>query len=78
MKYSLFEAVDQRGDKTMLWLHDPANNRVALFCKKTAPSRVKRLTAVAPDGITWEHRNKWIDHAVIAKAKLIDSWEFSS
>lgn len=77
MKYSLYEAVDTRDNKPMLWLHDRSKHRVALFFVKTAPSRIKQRTAAAPEGIIWEHRNKWIDHAMVAKAKLIAEWEFN-
>ena len=30
MKYALYEAVDTRDNKPMLWLHDRSNHRVAL------------------------------------------------
>ncbi|MGL5904214.1 MAG: hypothetical protein ACRCZO_16145 [Cetobacterium sp.] len=53
MKYALYEAVDNRDGKPMLWLHDTVNHRVALFFVKTAPSRIKQRTAAAPEGITW-------------------------
>lgn len=78
MKYSLYSAVDTRDDKPVLWLHDYAKNRVALFHVKTAPSRIKHLTAVAPEGITWEHRNTWLTHASVAGAAHLGDWEMNS
>ncbi|HGH4724211.1 TPA: hypothetical protein ACJIW3_004501 [Enterobacter hormaechei] len=78
MKYALYEAVDTRDNKPMLWLHDRSNHRVALFFVKTAPSRIKQRTAAAPEGITWESRYAWLKYADGNTEKLIDSWEFSS
>ena len=78
MKYALYEAVDTRDNKPMLWLHDYTKNRVALFHVKTAPSRIKHLTAVAPEGITWEPDTTMVVHAKMGEAVHIDSWEFSS
>ncbi len=76
MKYALYEAVDNRDGKPMLWLHDTVNHRVAVFFIKTAPSRIKQRTAAAPEGITWEPDTTVILH--MGAGKLIDSWEFSS
>lgn len=78
MKYSLYSAVDTRDDKPVLWLHDYAKNRVALFHVKTEPSHIKHLTAVAPEGITWYSEYEWNYKADKSTAKLIDSWGFSS
>lgn len=78
MKYSLYEAVDTRDNKPMLWLHDRSNHRVALFFVKTAPSRIKQRTAAAPEGITWEPDIVLTYYAKMGEAKHIDSWEFSS
>lgn len=78
MKYSLYEAVDTRDNKPMLWLHDRSNHRVALFFVKTAPSRIKQRTAAAPEGITWEPEQIMLNYASFGISKLIDSWEFSS
>jgi hypothetical protein len=77
MKYSLYEAVDTRDNKPMLWLHDRSNHRVALFFVKTAPSRIKQRTAAAPEGITWEPDTTMIVHAKIGEAVHIDSWGFN-
>ncbi|EIC4908533.1 hypothetical protein K9001_004536 [Salmonella enterica] len=78
MKYALYEAVDNRDGKPMLWLHDTANHRVAVFFIKTAPSRIKQRTASAPEGIVWEDRYAWLKHADGNTEKLIDSWSFQS
>lgn len=77
MKYALYEVVDNRDGKPMLWLHDRSNHRVALFFVKTAPSRIKRRTAAAPEGITWEPDTTMIVHAKMGEAVHIDSWEFN-
>lgn len=74
MKYALYEAIDTRDNKPMLWLHDRSNHRVALFFVKTAPSRIKQRTAAAPEGITWDPA-EMILH--MGAGKLIDSWEFN-
>ena len=78
MKYALYEAVDTRDNKPMLWLHDRSNHRVALFFVKTAPSRIKQRTAAAPEGITWYSEYEWDYKADKDTVKLIDEWEFSS
>ena len=77
MKYALYEAVDTRDNKPMLWLHDRSNHRVALFFVKTAPSRIKQRTAAAPEGIVWETTEAWYLHAALGGARLVDSWEFN-
>ncbi|KAF2282297.1 hypothetical protein GH714_044141 [Hevea brasiliensis] len=58
MKFQLYQATDNRDGKPMLWLHDKENHRVALFCPKWAPSRIKQYTK-RPDSITWEMRPSW-------------------
>lgn len=78
MKYALYEAVDTRDNKPMLWLHDIIGGRVALFHIKTAPSRIKQRTAAAPDGIYWAPDLVLTAYAKMGEAKHIDSWEFSS
>lgn len=78
MKYALYEAVDTRDNKPMLWLHDHSNHRVALFFVKTAPSRIKQRTAAAPESITWEPDLVLTAYAKMGEAAHIDSWEFSS
>lgn len=78
MKYSLYEAVDNRDHKPMLWLHDRSNHRVALFFVKTAPSRIKQRTAAAPEGITWEPDLVLTAYASMGEATHIDSWSFQS
>lgn len=78
MKYALYEAVDTRDNKLMLWLHDRSNQRVALFFVKTAPSRIKQRTAAAPEGITWEPDLVLTAYAKMGEANHIDSWGFSS
>lgn len=77
MKYALYEAVDTRDNKPMLWLHDRSNHRVALFFVKTAPSRIKQRTAAAPEGITWEPEQAMLNYASFGSSKLVDSWEFN-
>ncbi|QHJ79731.1 MAG: hypothetical protein [Caudoviricetes sp.] len=78
MKYALYEAVDNRDGKPMLWLHDTVNHRVAVFFIKTAPSRIKQRTAVAPEGIVWEPEATMLVHAHLGDAKHLDAWEFQS
>lgn len=77
MKYALYEAVDTRDNKPMLWLHDIIGGRVALFHIKTAPSRIKQRTAAAPEGITWDQVETFFAKADVKAAKLLDKWEFS-
>lgn len=85
MRYALYEAVDNRDGKPMLWLHDTVNHRVAVFFIKTAPSRIKQRTAAAPEGIVWEPEGivwepetSMLVHARLGDAKHLDSWEFQS
>lgn len=78
MKYALYEAVDNRDGKPMLWLHDTVNHRVAVFFIKTAPSRIKQRTAAAPEGVVWEPETTMLVHADGNTEKLIDSWSFQS
>ncbi|HID7510304.1 TPA: hypothetical protein ACXHW4_004203 [Enterobacter hormaechei] len=78
MKYALYEAVDNRDGKPMLWLHDTVNHRVAVFFIKTAPSRIKQRTAAAPEGIVWEPETSMLVHARLGDAKHLDAWEFQS
>lgn len=72
--YMLYEAVDTRDNKPMLWLIDVKADRVALFHTKTAVSRIKHRTAAAPESIVWES-SKVLDHVDIF-SKYIASWEF--
>lgn len=74
MKYELYEAVDTRDNKPMLWLHDRSNHRVALFFVKTAPSRIKHKTATAPSTIVWEPETIMVCHAALQTAVHVDSW----
>ena len=76
MKYVLYEAINNREDKPMLWLHDTDNRRVAVFFIKTAPSRIKHQLAVAPEDIIWEPEKSMLIHARLGDAKYIDSWSF--
>lgn len=78
MKYELYEAVDTRDNRPMLWLHDRVHHRVATFCPKWAPSRIKHKTAAAPSTIVWEPELVMLEHAALANAKQIDSWSFDS
>lgn len=75
MKFALYEAVDNRDGRTMLWLHDAENHRVATFCPKWAPSRIRQRTITARDGIVWEHETIMVVHAALSTAKHLDSWE---
>ncbi len=74
MKYELFDATDTRDGRRLLWLVDAENQRVATFCHKWAPSRIKHSTAASPDSIIWEHGT--VLYHCGKDAKLIDSWEF--
>ncbi|EBH8405777.1 hypothetical protein CVB26_21090 [Salmonella enterica subsp. enterica serovar Cerro] len=82
MKYALYEAVDNRDGKPMLWLerqNSPGSERdVALFHPKTAPSRIKQRTAAAPEGIVWDESGMWGAHLNTETVKIIDEWEFQS
>ncbi len=79
MKYALYEAVDDRDGKPMLWLHDTANHRVAVFFIKTAPSRIKQRTAAAPEGIVWEPDSVLNAYAHPGwSGNLVDRWGFES
>lgn len=73
MKFQLYQATDNRDGKPMLWLHDSENHRVALFCLKWAPSRIKQYTK-RPDSITWEHETIMVCHAALPTAVHIDAW----
>lgn len=75
MKFELYEATDKRDNRKMMWLRDLDNNRVATFCHKWAPSRIKHRTAAAPDSIIWEDGDLFKKHAILIDR--IDVWEFS-
>lgn len=72
--YMLYEAVDMRDNKPMLWLIDVKADRVVLFKHTTPPSYVKRLTAAAPDILLCES-SKVLEHAHCSR-NLISTWEF--
>lgn len=74
MRYELYHATDTRDNQPMLWLLDSQNARVALFCTRTAPSRIKHRTAAAPEGIFWE-RDNVLDHAANGALDLVAEWE---
>lgn len=80
MKYSLYEAVDTRDNKPMLWLlaGQYPERKLALFTPKTEAAAVKRKTAAAPDRIAWETTEAWYLHAALGGARLVDSWEMNS
>lgn len=78
MKYALYEAIDNRDGKPMLWLHDTVNHRVAVLHIKTAPSRVKHCAATASEWFVWEPETSMLSHARLGEGKLIDSWSFQS
>lgn len=72
MTYKLYSATDTRDSRPMLWLHCTRTAKVALFHPKTAVSRIKRLTAVAPGGLTWSPEGDLAKHAT--NVELIESW----
>lgn len=74
MKYELYHATDTRDNQPMLWLLDSQNARVALFCTRTAPSRIKHRTAAAPEGIVWEPLNS-IDRHTVGVLDMVAEWE---
>ena len=80
MKYALYEAVDTRDNKPMLWLlaGQYPERKLALFTPKTEAAAVKRKTAAAPDRIAWETTEAWYLHAALGGARLVDSWEMNS
>ena len=59
MNYRLYHATDKRDGRPMLWLHCTRTAKVAQFHPKTAVSRIKRLTAVAPGGSPGRQRATW-------------------
>lgn len=72
MTYKLYTATDTRDGWPMLWLHCTRTAKVAQFHPKTAVSRIKRLTAVAPGGLTWSPEGDLAKHAT--NVQLIESW----
>lgn len=72
MTYKLYTATDTRDGRPMLWLHCASTAKVAQFHPKTAVSRIKRLTAVAPGGLTWSPEGDLAKHAT--NVQLIESW----
>ena len=72
MTYKLYSATDTRDSRQMLWLHCTRTAKVAQFHQKTAVSRIKRLTAVAPGGLTWSPEGDLAKHAT--NVQLIESW----
>jgi len=74
-KYQLYQATDNRDGKQMLWLHDATNHRVALFCVKWAPSRIRQQTITGAQSIVWEHETIMVCHAALPSAVHVDCWE---
>lgn len=72
MTYKLYSATDTRDGRHMLWLHCTRTAKVAQFHPQTAVSRIKRLTAVAPGGLTWSPEGDLAKHAT--NVELIESW----
>ena len=72
MTYKLYSATDTRDGRPMLWLHCTRTAKVAQFHPKTAVSRIKRLTAVAPGGLMWSPEGDLAKHAT--NVELIESW----
>ena len=75
MTYKLYSATDTRDtrdSRPMLWLHCTRTAKVAQFHPKTAVTRIKRLTAVAPGGLTWSPEGDLAKHAT--NVELIESW----
>ena len=72
MTYKLYTATDTRDGRPMLWLRCTSTAKVAQFHPKTAVTRIKRLTAVAPGGLTWSPDGDLAKHAT--NVELIESW----
>lgn len=72
MAYKLYTATDTRDSRVMLWLHNTRTSKVALFHPKTAITRIKRLTVVAPGGLTWSPEGDMMKHAT--NVELVESW----
>lgn len=72
MTYKLYSATDTRDARPMLWLHCTHTSKVAQFHPKTAVTRIKRLTAVAPGWLTWSPEGDLAKHAT--NVELIESW----
>lgn len=72
MTYELYRATDMRDSRLMLWLHCPQTSKVAQFHIKTAVTRIKRLTTVAPGGLNWSPEGDLLKHAT--NVELIESW----
>lgn len=72
MAYKLYSATDTRDSRQMLWLHCTRTAKVAQFHPKTAVTRIKRLTAVAPGGLTWSPEGDLAKHAT--NVEMIESW----
>lgn len=72
MTYKLYRATDTRDARPMLWLHCTRTAKVTQFHPKTAVTRIKRLTAVAPGGLTWSPEGDLAKHAT--NVELIESW----
>jgi hypothetical protein len=72
MTYKLYRATDTRDSRVMLWLHCTRTSKVAQFHIKTAVTRIKRLTCVAPGGLSWSPEGDLAKHAT--NVELIESW----
>ena len=70
--YKLYAAKDTRDERHMLWLHCTKTARVAQFHTKTAVTRIKRLTTIAPGNLTWSPEGDLAKHAT--NVELIESW----
>ena len=77
MKYELYEATDKRDGQKMLWLRDCLNGRVATFCLKWAPSRIRNQAITSPETIVWTDQTAMIVHADLPAAVHLATWEFS-
>ncbi len=74
MHYTLYSGVDTRDNKPALWLCEAGGAwRVAMFDHKTSPSRIKRRTAAAPEGITWGPRH--VLAAFCQNPDVVARWE---
>lgn len=72
MTYKLYTATDMCDGKPMLWLHCIRTSKVAQFHIKTAITRIKRLTTIAPGNLTWSPEGDLAKHAT--NVVLIESW----
>ena len=72
MTYKLYSTTATRDSRPMPWLLCTRTATVTQSHPKTAVTRIKRLTAVAPGGLTWSPEGDLAKHAT--NVELIESW----